>query len=80
MSSETEVTDAFVTDEKHSEDGSNKINQDSNGAPRSGDEEKDTDVNADKDLEEAGVERVRFVTTACGDYHNLAIDSSGDLP
>ena len=75
MSSETEVTDAIVTDEKQSEEGSNKINEDSNG-----DNEEDTDVIADKDEEEAEGERVRFVTTACGDYHNLAIDSSGDLP
>ena len=74
MSSETEVTDAIVTDEKHSEEGSNKINQDSTG-----DNEEDADVIADKDEEEAG-DRVRFVTTACGDYHNLAIDSSGDVP
>ena len=73
VSSETEVTD-----DKQMEDGTNKINEDSNGAPRSGDNEEDTDVNADKDLEEEEGERVRFVTTACGDYHNLAIDSSGD--
>ena len=78
MSSETEVTDTIVTDEKQSEEGTNKINEDSNGAPRSGDSEEDTDVNTDKDLEEEEGERVRFVTTACGDYHNLAIDSSGD--
>ena len=75
MSSETEVTDVIITDDKQLEEGSNKINEDSNG-----DNEEDTDVNADKDEEEAEGERVRFVTTACGDYHNLAIDSSGDLP
>jgi len=79
VSSETEVTE-----EKQSEDDHNETSEDSNGdsvgKPRSGDEE-DTEPSADQaphtsDEEEEG-ERVRFVTTACGDYHNLAIDSSG---
>ena len=82
VSSETEVTE-----EKEAEDDHNETSEDSNGdsvgKPRSGDEE-DTEPSADQaphtsDEEEAG-ERVRFVTTACGDYHNLAIDSSGDTP
>ena len=80
VSSETDVTEEKQAEDDHKEPG-----EDSNGdfviKPRSGDEE-ETEPSADQaphtsDEEEAGA-RVRFVTTACGDYHNLAIDSSGE--
>ena len=34
------------------------------------------DDDEEHDLSEGGVD-VKFVTTACGDYHNLAIDTAG---
>ena len=87
VSSESEVTDA--TEDK---DAENETKADSNsdtdvGKQRSDDED-DTDAapadQAELDTSDPGEEeeeegdKVKFVTTACGDYHNLAIDASGD--
>jgi len=78
VSSESEVTDANSTENKEPEDQSKDPKEDANG-DSAGDED---DGNAEtKDLntsddEESG-DKVKFVTTACGDYHNLAIDASG---
>ena len=85
VSSESEVTDA--TEDK---DAENEAKADSNsdtdvGEQRSDDED-DTDAaiadQAELDTSDPGDEeegdKVKFVTTACGDYHNLAIDASGD--
>ena len=80
VSSESEVTDA--TENKDSE---NETKTDSNSEQRSDDQEDDTDAaNGDQPdlvtsegIEEEG-DKVKFVTTACGDYHNLAIDTSGE--
>ena len=80
VSSESEVTDA--TEGKDSE---TETKTDSNSEQRSDDLEGDTEAaNGDQDdlvtgegIEEEG-DKVKFVTTACGDYHNLAIDTSGE--
>ena len=80
VSSETEVADE--KDDKKSEDDAKDTQEDTSGDSaagehRSGDEE---DVkHDDSDLSEAeGGDNVKFVTTACGDYHNLAIDAAGE--
>jgi len=86
VSSESEVTD--VTEDKDAENEAKAdTNSDTDVGEQRSDDEDDTDAavadqaelatsDPGEEEEEEG-DKVKFVTTACGDYHNLAIDASG---
>ena len=85
MSSETEIEAKSIKTDILEEEADEKETNDTKDVTDTDEESPDNDVHdsntlvTDTENDTNDLNNTKFVTTACGDYYNLAIDSTGKI-